>query len=289
MLADELVIHPESRYATCLGNRSYEAKEGLFNEEGSHIGYAMLHTGELVDRHGVYTPFGRLNYELERIKRKEPYHHYWLVELQSPQLAHAVFDRRPVASLLEAMRASLVGTIESAMDKQEFRSYEHATMEDKQRQGATRLRQRQLRAQTAYRVFYDARPVMLVPSNENEVIALVCKLECLGALPLRDFTLWEYTARIGIDALASFQLSETEVPTQFGSVELEFNYENFFDHGHPHQHVNLVICWSFRDGEAPQELQVRGDLGNGFYEFQSRQWSFVVLVLAEIESLDVRR
>ena len=49
---------------------------------------------------------------------------------------------------------------------------------------------------------------MLVPSNENEVLVLLSKLEALNALPFHEFILWEYTPRAGIDAIASYQIEE---------------------------------------------------------------------------------
>ena len=289
ILAEEFVIRPQSRYTNRLRGRSYAATENLYGPDGKHIGQAVLHTGELVEDDQVYTRFGPLDSAWQPSRRRRSFPHYWLVELQSSELERAFMDRGPTARLVDSMRAPLLDTVESAMAGEDFRCYEDAISEDKQREGAKRLRERQIRAQTADRVCYESKPVMLVPSNENEVIALVCKLESLGALPFYDFTLLEYTARVGIDALASFQMTETEVPTQYGSVELEFNYENFFDHGHPERHVNLVICWGFRDDEPPAPLRPREDLGAGFFEYRSSEWSFIVLVLSEISSIEVRR
>ena len=65
------------------------------------------------------------------------------------------------------------------------------------------------------------KPLMLAPSNENEVLALVCKLDALEAMPFSYFRLWEYTARVGIDALASYQVRETDVMHSDAAVEIE--------------------------------------------------------------------
>ena len=100
------------------------------------------------------------------------------------------------------------------------------------------------------RVTVDGQPVLTVPRCENEVIVLLSKLEALGAIPFAQFSLMEHTPKSGIDALADFQIVEQDVSTQLGAVELEYEFENFFDHQHAPEQVNLVVCWDFRDGEA---------------------------------------
>ena len=57
--------------------------------------------------------------------------------------------------------------------------------------------------------------------------------------------MWAYTARTGIDAIATYRIDEIDVPIQLGAIEVEYQYENFFSHGHPPSQVNLLICWDF--------------------------------------------
>lgn len=125
---------------------------------------------------------------------------------------------------------------------------------------------------------------MLVPSNENEVLVLLSKLEALNALPFHAFILWEYTARTGIDAIASYQIEDVDVPSQLIAVEVEHYFENFFDHEHPHHQVNMVICWDFRDSEVPIELHQRS---KWLFEYRNDE-SFIVVVLSHIPNLKVR-
>jgi hypothetical protein len=137
---------------------------------------------------------------------------------------------------------------------------------------------------TRERVIFKDKPVMLVPSNENEVIVLLSKLEALNALPFHEFILWEYTSRTGIDAIASYQIEDVDVSSQLRSVEVEHYFENFFDHEHPHNQVNMVICWDFRDGEAPIELYPQDEW---LFEYRNDK-SFSVVVLSHIPNLKVK-
>ena len=99
------------------------------------------------------------------------------------------------------------------------------------------------------------------------------------------FVLWEYTARAGIDAIATYRIREVEVPTQFAAIEVEHHFENFLDHQHPPSQVNLVVCWDFRDGEAPVELRQRSQY---LFEYQNDD-SYVVLILSHIPNLQIKR
>ena len=66
---------------------------------------------------------------------------------------------------------------------------------------------------------------------------------------------------------------------------MEYHFENFFDHGHPHRQVNMVICWDFRDGEVPIELHQRSEW---LFEYRNSE-SFIVVVLSYIPNLQVER
>lgn len=173
----------------------------------------------------------------------------------------------------------------SVTESDHFQVYEQNIKRKQQTRAANRLKKRQERAQAADKVIFKDKLVMLVPSNENEVLVLLCKLEALHALPFHEFLLWEYTSRVGIDAIASYQIGETDVPSVFSEIEVEYHFENFFDHEHPHNQVDLVICWDFRDGEAPTELRRHSEC---LFEYRNNE-SFFVVALSYIPNLQVRR
>ena len=54
-------------------------------------------------------------------------------------------------------------------------------------------------------------------------LLLLCKLEALRALPFHEFVLWEYTARVGIDAIASYQIEAGVERCLFCSQQSKWN------------------------------------------------------------------
>ena len=166
-----------------------------------------------------------------------------------------------------------------------FQLYRERTLWRQQANSADKLQSRQERAKSGERVFYHNQPVMLVPSNENEVLALLCKLEALQALPFNSFLLWDYTAREGIDAIATFQFREVDVPQQFSAIELEYHFENFLNHNHPHQQVDLVVCWDFRAADVPSFLKQRREW---LFDYRNDD-TFQVAVLSRIPDIRIER
>jgi hypothetical protein len=94
------------------------------------------------------------------------------------------------------------------------------------------------------------RPLGLKPSNETEVVLLFGKLEALGEIPF-DINVVEYTGKRDIDAIGTFRFNAALVPETLAPIEFEFVAESFFAHDHPVGHARLVICWGFKDQDAP--------------------------------------
>lgn len=282
----EEVIRSENRYETKLGSMdNFTAQKTLCNTNGDHIGQVSFHTSPSLKDDEIYTTFGPLiskpNNWLTR-SREDP---RWIVEIGSQTLKQAISQGKPTTRLIN----ELVNSVEDAWvfvtSSDRFQSYEKELEQKQEIKAANNLEKRQKRAQTAEIVIVNDAPVMLVPSNENEVLVLLCKLEALDALPFHEFFLWEYTARAGIDAIATYRIREVEVPTQFGAIEVEHHFENFLDHEHPPSQVNLVICWDFRDGEAPVELRRRNQY---LFEYRNDD-SYFILVLSYIPNLQIKR
>ena len=98
----------------------------------------------------------------------------------------------------------------SITESNSFQAYKQKIQWKQQTKSSNNLKTRQERVRTGNRVLFKGEPLMLVPSNENEVLVLLAKLEALNALPFHEFLLWEYTPRAGIDAIASYQLKEVD-------------------------------------------------------------------------------
>ncbi len=283
----EFTIHPGSRYTRKLGTSdSYCTQAGLFSPNGSHIGQAIFHTSPTLKRDEVYTAFGPIDVNTFRQPFSSPLQgHNWLVEIDSPALTKAALAGRSNPQ----HRANLISALEKArasvMSLACFQSYRERTLWKQQASAANKLQFRQERAKSGERIVYRNQPVMLVPSNENEVLVLLCKLEGLQALPFSKFCLWEYTAREGIDAIATYQVREVDVPKQFSAIEVEYYFENFLDHNHPHQQVDLVVCWDFRSVDAPSILTQRHEW---LYEYRNED-IFQVAVLSRIPDIRLER
>ena len=281
----EELIRPGNRYKTKLRSTdNFTTQETLYNTSGNHIGHASFWTSPSLEIDGIYTMFGPLVPKPKNwltISRGDP---RWIVEIGSQTLEQAIIQGKSTTILINELVNSVEDARVSVANLDRFQSYEEEIERKQQTKSANKLKERQRRAQTAEIVIFDETPVMLVPSNENEVIVLLCKLEALDALPFHEFFLWEYTPRAGIDAIATYQIREIEVPTQFAAIEVEHHFENFLDHEHPPSQVNLVICWDFRDGEAPEELSQRNKY---LFEYRNDD-SYIVLVLSHIPNLQIK-
>ena len=282
----EELIRPGNRYKIKLGSTdSFTTQANLYNTNGDHIGQASFHTSPTLKNDEIYTTFGPLVPKPKNWLNRSREDPRWIVEIGNQTLKQAVVQGKPTTKLINELVGSVEEARASVTDSDRFQDYKQNIQRKQQTKAANRLRKRQERAQTADRVTFKDKPVMLVPSNENEVIVLLCKLEALHALPFHEFLLWEYTSREGIDAIASYQIRETDVPSVFSAIEVEYHFENFFDHEHPHNQVNLVICWDFRDGEAPTELRQHSEC---LFEYRNSE-SFFVVVLSHIPKLQVKR
>jgi len=98
-------------------------------------------------------------------------------------------------------------------------------------------------------VVYDSgesSPVVLIrePKYEQEVNALIWKLEALGALPFARFKTLAYIgASKGPDMLANFQEEKASEIQNATVIEVENNFYNYKSHGHVPSQYPKVICW----------------------------------------------
>lgn len=280
------VVGPTSRYAHRLSVPSHTSRVELVNAGGDHIGTAIFHTSDTTKETCIYSEFGPLDVvfpqkEAPRSRRS------WLIEAQASRLREAIILGQPTASLVVELGVALEGALADVLNSEDYITYDKALRYRSEVAAVNQLKARQERARRSDRVWVGDEAIMLEPSNENEVLALVCKLEVAKALPFVSFRLWEYTAKRGIDAIASYQVLETDVPSQYATVEVEFHYENFFDHGHPPRQVNLIVCWDFRDGQPVLGVERRHELGDGFFEYKEAGWTCLVLVLAQISTIQI--
>ena len=282
VFGEEELIRPGNRYKAKLGSTdSFTTQETLYNARGDHIGQVSFQTSPLLETDGIYTMFGPLVPKPQNRLTRRNEEARWIIEIGSPTLTQTVSQGKPPTSLINELVDSVENAQCSITDSDCFQVYQKKIQHKRQARAAKGLKERQERIQKANKVIFKGKPVMLVPENENEVLVLLCKLEALYALPFHEFVLWEYTSRVGIDAIASYQIEATSVPVLFATVEVEYHFENFLDHKHPHNQVNLVICWGFRGGEVPAELHQRNEC---LFEYRDDDF-FLVLILSKIPNL----
>ena len=82
------------------------------------------------------------------------------------------------------------------------------------------------------------------PQNEQETVLFFTMLVATNKTPFSEFEIHEYATSQGIDAICSYKLRSDDVLKKFVATEFEFILSNFFKHGHPLQHAEIIICWS---------------------------------------------
>lgn len=284
IFAHEYVIRPQNRYINKLGSTDYfTTQANLYNTDGLHIGRANFYTSPLLRKNELYTMFGPVHPQRENWLTKKNKDPYWIVEIGSETLKRTTIrgghTRKLINELVDSVENARISTIESNL----FQEYKKQVQWEQQTKSSRNLKVRQERVRVGNRVLFKDKPLMLVPSNENEVLLLLAKLEALNALPFHEFLLWEYTPRAGIDAIASYQIREVEAQSMFVPIELEYHFENFDDHGHPYHQVNLVACWDFRDNETAAKLYKHNEW---LYEYRDEA-AFFIVVLSRIPNLQI--
>jgi len=120
-------------------------------------------------------------------------------------------------------------------------------------------------------------PVLLMrePQNENEVNALIWKLEALEALPFEKFQSLGYIgAKRGPDLLVNFQEDKDSEPYRAIVIEIENKFYSYTAHGHYSSQYPRVICW-----DAPtQGRKDRLSTTNRKYKFTITKDDFQVHV-----------
>jgi len=90
----------------------------------------------------------------------------------------------------------------------------------------------------------DLRVLMREPEYEQEVNALIWKLEALDALPFLQFRTLAYVgAAKGPDMLVQFTEEEGSEPIRSAVFEVENNFYNYRRHGHSPSQYPKIICW----------------------------------------------
>jgi len=80
------------------------------------------------------------------------------------------------------------------------------------------------------------------PENENDTLALLWKMEAIGALPFARFSTLAHSGD-GPDLIVHFQEDNGSQPDRYTVVEAERFFYNYKSHGHAPSQYPRVVCW----------------------------------------------
>jgi hypothetical protein len=109
------------------------------------------------------------------------------------------------------------------------------------------------------------------PENEQDTLAVLWKLEALGALSFAKFESLEHGGS-GADLIVHFRESLEANPERFATIEAESLFSNYKSHGHNPAQMPIVICW---DLSKSRKIRLKDT---------NLPWKFV----AEVEDTQVR-
>jgi len=93
------------------------------------------------------------------------------------------------------------------------------------------------------------------------------------------------TASEGIDMLANFRIRQDGDTQQIVPVEVDYTFENFFDHGHNPNQTGAIICWSVEDTENPSLEQ--SDLHYLMF-YKSTDKKIPILIMSRFTTIEGR-
>lgn len=230
--------------------------KGFYTWDERHWGLADVHmnTGLIVSVKGI--PYFTMN----------------LRELGSGQLAVAnpgvskcclVVECDSIHSQMNIARNGLVDSaltdhfkklatqaIHQVEDSDRHRAFRQVPKRRKERESAVQLsdRKKELESATQPWVYWQssekAEPLRLLrePKNETDTLAVLWKLEAMGALPFAMFETLAYSGK-GADLIVHFAEDDSGDAERYATMEVEHRFFNFKAHGHLIRQFPTVICW----------------------------------------------
>lgn len=124
------------------------------------------------------------------------------------------------------------------------------------------------------------------PQNEQEVNAVIWKLETLNALPFERFETLAYIgAAKGPDILADFQEEKGSEPQLGAVVEIENNFYNYKSHGHSPTQYPKVLCWDIP--KSGRKVRLNRTQKPYKYTMNGPDYQVHVFVLKQMEGIKV--
>ena len=117
-----------------------------------------------------------------------------------------------------------------------------------------------------------------VPENEYETVIFFTAMVASECAPFSKFQILEYVSAEGIDSICSYKINSEDVLKKEVAVEFEYLFSNYFKHGHPIQHTELIICWRI---DTKTEMLSKTE-HKWLYKFESETEDIRVIELSSI-------
>lgn len=150
----------------------------------------------------------------------------------------------------EAFDRCVKGLLRRVADSEDYKGFVTYTKRAKDIRGAETLDARKQTLESAEQrwVYWmdtkkqERRFIHREPENEQDTLAVLWKLEALGALPFKKFQSLEHGGS-GADIIGHFTESDDSNPERFVTIEAEYMFSNYKSHGHNPSQMPVVICW----------------------------------------------
>ena len=144
--------------------------------------------------------------------------------------------------------AALREAFRKVMETEDYKEWERYQRYLRKKELGTTLNQRkdELQRQEQKWVYFKGKLLHKEPSSEQDVRALLWKLEGMDELPFYNFRTLEHTAQKGIDIIAEYQEMDFSEKKLFQAIEVEHILENYSDHDHVPEQTSLIIAWDSR-------------------------------------------
>jgi hypothetical protein len=124
------------------------------------------------------------------------------------------------------------------------------------------------------------------PQNEQEVNALIWKLEALRALPFERFDTLAYIgASKGPDLLANYQEEKGSEPQLATVIEIENNFYNYKSHGHTPSQYPKVICWDIPG--SGRKVKLNKTQKKYKYTYNADDFQVHIFVLKQMDGIKI--
>ena len=237
-------------------NRSLHAHmKGFFTWDAEKFGLSehSYNTGLILSVKGIpYFDLDMEEYGSQSLRTANPGKKKCCLVVQCDQIQEEMNIARSglvdseLTDLLKNAVAKIFKKIESSQGYLDFRqvpkqrkTVQSATDLDEKKQNLESVDQRWV-------VYVDANGKNILlgrePENENDMLAILWKMEAIGALPFARFTTLAHSGD-GPDLIVHFQEDASSQPDRYTVVEAERFFYNYKLHGHTPSQYPRVVCW----------------------------------------------